>query len=115
VPVSADHLIDVLSGEVALRVAKTASCRPFTFDGQPDGVALETLTFGDVGDGRTRLHVQPLVGSFESRAQWLASGMETGVGAPAHDLGLTQDELRETNLRRLASCSAQPQVRPRRP
>jgi uncharacterized protein YndB with AHSA1/START domain len=51
----------------------------FTYDGQPDGVALETLWFEDLGDGRTRLHAQSLVDSFQSRDQWLASGMETGV------------------------------------
>ncbi len=51
----------------------------FTFDGDPDGVALETLTFEDLGDGRTRLHAQSLVESFESRDAWLRSGMETGV------------------------------------
>ena len=51
----------------------------FTFDGDPDGVALETLWFEDLGDGRTRLHAQSLVDSFEDRDQWLASGMETGV------------------------------------
>jgi uncharacterized protein YndB with AHSA1/START domain len=51
----------------------------FTFDGQPDDVALETLRFEDIGDGRTRLHAQSLVDSFVSRDQWLASGMETGV------------------------------------
>ena len=33
----------------------------FTWEGMPDGVALETMTFEDLGDGRTRLHaVQPL-------------------------------------------------------
>ena len=51
----------------------------FTFEGQPDGVALETLRFEDLGGGRTRLHAQSLVDSFEGRDQWLASGMETGV------------------------------------
>ena len=51
----------------------------FTYDGQPDGVALETLRFEDLGDGRTRLHAQSLVDSFERRDQWLASGMEIGV------------------------------------
>ena len=51
----------------------------FTFDGQPDGVALETLRFEELGDGRTRLHAQSLVDSFEGRDQWLASGMETGI------------------------------------
>jgi len=51
----------------------------FTFEGEPDGVALETLRFEDLGDGRTRLHTQSLVDSFEGRDAWLASGMETGV------------------------------------
>jgi uncharacterized protein YndB with AHSA1/START domain len=51
----------------------------FTYDEMPDDVSLETLTFEDLGDGRTRLHAQSLVDSFESRDQWLASGMETGV------------------------------------
>jgi uncharacterized protein YndB with AHSA1/START domain len=51
----------------------------FTFEGDPDGVALETLWFEDLGDGRTRMHVHSLVDSFEGRDQWLASGMETGV------------------------------------
>ena len=51
----------------------------FTWEGDPDGVSLETLTFEDLGDGRTRLHAQSLVDSFESRDAWLRSGMETGV------------------------------------
>jgi uncharacterized protein YndB with AHSA1/START domain len=51
----------------------------FTYDEMPDDVSLETLTFEDLGDGRTRLHAQSLVDSFESRDQWLASGMKTGV------------------------------------
>jgi len=51
----------------------------FTYEDQPDGVALETLTFEDLGDGHTRLHAQSLVDSFEERDAWLRSGMETGV------------------------------------
>jgi uncharacterized protein YndB with AHSA1/START domain len=51
----------------------------FTFEGEPDGVALETLWFEDLGAGRTRLRTQSLVDSFEGRDAWLASGMETGV------------------------------------
>jgi uncharacterized protein YndB with AHSA1/START domain len=51
----------------------------FTFDGDPDGVALETLWFEDLGDGRTRLRAQSLVDSFAGRDAWLRSGMETGV------------------------------------
>lgn len=51
----------------------------FTFDGEPDGVALETLRFEDLGGGRARLHTQSLCDSFEGRDAWLASGMEVGV------------------------------------
>ena len=51
----------------------------FTYEGDPDGVALETLRFEDLGDGRTRLHATSLCDSFAARDQWLASGMEVGV------------------------------------
>jgi uncharacterized protein YndB with AHSA1/START domain len=51
----------------------------FTWEGEPDGVALETLWFEDVGDGRTRLRAQSLCDSFESRDAWLRSGMDSGV------------------------------------
>jgi len=51
----------------------------FTFEGMPDSVALETMTFEDLGDGMTRLHAQSLVDSFEGRDAWLSSGMDTGV------------------------------------
>ncbi len=66
----------------------------FTFEGQPDGVALETLRFEDLGDGRTRLHAQSLVDSFEGRDQWLAGGMESGVDEGYGKLDLLLDELR---------------------
>jgi uncharacterized protein YndB with AHSA1/START domain len=51
----------------------------FTWEGDPDGVALETLDFEDLGGGRTRLHAQSLCDSFEGRDAWLRSGMEVGV------------------------------------
>jgi uncharacterized protein YndB with AHSA1/START domain len=51
----------------------------FTYEGDPDGVALETLWFEDLGNGRTRLRTQSLVDSFEGRDAWLKSGMEVGV------------------------------------
>jgi uncharacterized protein YndB with AHSA1/START domain len=65
--------------------AKGAVIRPdrivqtFTYEGEPDGVALETMVFEDLGDGRTRMHASSLCDSFESRDAWLQSGMETGV------------------------------------
>lgn len=51
----------------------------FCWEGMPDGVALERLTFEDLGDGRTRLTGTSLVDSFEARDAFLASGMEVGV------------------------------------
>jgi len=51
----------------------------FTFEGFPDGVALERLELTDLGNGRTRLVATSLVDSFESRDAFLASGMDTGV------------------------------------
>ena len=42
-------------------------------------MSLETLRFEDLGEGRTRLHAQSLVDSFEDRDAWLRSGMEVGV------------------------------------
>ena len=51
----------------------------FTWEGMPDDVTLETMTFEDLGDGRTRLHAKSLCDSFEARDGWLSSGMEVGV------------------------------------
>jgi uncharacterized protein YndB with AHSA1/START domain len=51
----------------------------FTWEGMPEGVSLETLTFEALGGGRTRLHAQSLVDSIEGRDAWLRSGMEVGV------------------------------------
>lgn len=61
------------------QVASDRIVQTFTWEEQPDGVALETLTFEDLGDGWTRLHAQSLVDSFAGRDAWLASGMESGV------------------------------------
>jgi len=61
----------------------------FTFEGVPDGVALERLVLEDLGDGRTRLTATSLVDSFEDRDAFVASGMETGV----HEMYQRLDEL----------------------
>ena len=60
-------------------ISPTRLVQTFTFDGWPDGVSLGTLTFTDLGDGRARLTAVSLVDSFESRDQFLASGMDVGV------------------------------------
>ncbi|MEN3361129.1 MAG: hypothetical protein V7637_5111 [Mycobacteriales bacterium] len=51
----------------------------FTWEGMPDGVALETVTFSDLGDGRTRVTALSVVDSMEARDAIIASGMEHGV------------------------------------
>lgn len=51
----------------------------FTWEGDPDEVTLQTITFEDLGDGSTRLRTQSLSDSFEGRDGWLRSGMETGI------------------------------------
>ena len=51
----------------------------FTYEGMPDGVALERLVFEDLGGGRSRLVATSLVDSFEARDAFVASGMAEGV------------------------------------
>ncbi|GAB3562783.1 SRPBCC family protein [Amycolatopsis endophytica] len=51
----------------------------FTYDGEPDGVALETLTFEALDGERTRLTTLSVVKDFETRDGMLSSGMDTGV------------------------------------
>ena len=51
----------------------------FTFEGAPDGVALEKLVLTDLGDGRTRLTATSLCDSFADRDAMIAGGMETGI------------------------------------
>lgn len=51
----------------------------FTYEGFPDSVSLETATFEDLGDGRSRVTTVSLVDSFENRDAFVASGMEHGV------------------------------------
>ncbi|MGN0064972.1 MAG: SRPBCC domain-containing protein [Nocardioides sp.] len=60
-------------------VGRDRIVQTFTWEGMPDDVSLETMTFSDLGDGRTRLHAMSLCDSFEGRDQWLASGMEVGI------------------------------------
>ena len=51
----------------------------FTFEGWPDGVALEIMTFESLPDGRSRVHSVSVGESVEGRDEMVASGMETGV------------------------------------
>jgi uncharacterized protein YndB with AHSA1/START domain len=51
----------------------------FTWEGMPDGVSLETMTFENLGDGRTRTIGLSVVENLEARDAIMASGMEVGV------------------------------------
>jgi uncharacterized protein YndB with AHSA1/START domain len=51
----------------------------FTWEGMPDGVSLDTMTFEDLGNGRTRVIGVSVVDSLESRDAIMASGMDVGV------------------------------------
>ncbi len=51
----------------------------FCYEPWPDAISLETMTFTDLGGGRTRLHGFSLFDSREARDGMLASGMDTGV------------------------------------
>jgi uncharacterized protein YndB with AHSA1/START domain len=51
----------------------------FTYEGDPDQVALETVWFEDLADGRTRVKTQSLCDTLEARDAFLSSGMDVGV------------------------------------
>jgi uncharacterized protein YndB with AHSA1/START domain len=51
----------------------------FEFEGMRDIVAVESMTFEDLGDGRTRLRGWSTYPSVEARDGMVASGMETGL------------------------------------
>ncbi len=61
------------------RVEKDCIIQTFEFDGAPGQVALETATFEDLGDGRTRVRARSVYPSVESRDGMAQSGMEEGV------------------------------------
>jgi uncharacterized protein YndB with AHSA1/START domain len=75
----------------------------FTFEGMPDGVALEKLIFEDLGNGRTRLTTTSLVDSFEGRDGFVASGMEVGVreGYEKHESNANRERWRGSPLRHM--------------
>ena len=51
----------------------------FEFDGYPDVVSIESLTFEDLGGGRTRLTAHAVYPSMEARDGMAQSGMEGGL------------------------------------
>ena len=51
----------------------------FEWDGMPGYVAIETIVFDDLGDGRTRIATTSLFHTTEERDGMLRSGMEEGL------------------------------------
>lgn len=51
----------------------------FTWEGAPDEVAMETMTFEDLGDGRSRIDALSIGYTMEGRDAMLRSGMDVGV------------------------------------
>jgi uncharacterized protein YndB with AHSA1/START domain len=52
----------------------------FEYEGMPDVVSIESITFEDLGAGRSRVRGHSVYPSVESRDGMVASGMETGMG-----------------------------------
>ena len=52
----------------------------FEFSGYPDVVSIESLTFEDLGNGRTRLTSHGVYPTMEARDGMASSGMEDGLG-----------------------------------
>jgi uncharacterized protein YndB with AHSA1/START domain len=53
----------------------------FEFEGYPDIVSIESLTFERLDGGRTRLHGHAVYPSMEARDGMVGSGMESGMNA----------------------------------
>jgi uncharacterized protein YndB with AHSA1/START domain len=51
----------------------------FEFEGYPDVVSIESITFEDLGGGRSRVHTHSAYPTVEARDGMVASGMEGGV------------------------------------
>ncbi|AKU18004.1 SRPBCC family protein [Luteipulveratus mongoliensis] len=62
---------DVRPGE---RIVQT-----FTYEGMPDAVSLETMTFEALEGGRCRIVAVSVVESMQAQAGMMASGMEVGI------------------------------------
>lgn len=51
----------------------------FEYEGAPDQVSMDFLTFVDLGDGRSKLQGRSVMPSIEARNFMVESGMETGM------------------------------------
>jgi uncharacterized protein YndB with AHSA1/START domain len=67
----------------------------FEWEGMPGHIVVETVTFEDLGDGRTRVSTLSRFDTTEERDGMLASGMEIGMGESYEQLDelLAQSEV----------------------
>lgn len=75
-PDGVDH---VFSGVFHTVRENDFAIQTFEYDGYPDVVSIEFLTFHDLGDGRTRLSAHAVYPSMEARDGMAQSGMEDGL------------------------------------
>jgi uncharacterized protein YndB with AHSA1/START domain len=59
--------------------ANEFAIQTFEFEGVPDVVSIESLTFEDLGEGRTLLRIHSVHPSLEARDGMIVSGMEEGM------------------------------------
>jgi uncharacterized protein YndB with AHSA1/START domain len=65
----------------------------FEFEGYPDVVSIESMTFERLDDGRTRLRGHAVYPSLEARDGMAASGMEDGMNAGYTQLDAILEDL----------------------
>ena len=75
------HGSDGFEGRYREVVPQERVVQTFEWDGMPGHVAVETATFTDLGDGRTKVTTTSLFHTVEERDGMLSSGMEHGLNA----------------------------------
>jgi uncharacterized protein YndB with AHSA1/START domain len=71
----------------------------FEWDGMPGHVAVDTTTFEDLGDGRTKVITRSLFHTTEERDGMLNSGMQTGLDQSYAALDRLLAQLKRANSR----------------
>ncbi len=71
----------------------------FEWDGMPGHVAVDTTTFEDLGDGRTKVVTTSLFHTTEERDGMLNSGMQTGLDQSYAALDRLLAQLKQTSNR----------------
>jgi uncharacterized protein YndB with AHSA1/START domain len=76
---SPDGSTDGFEGRYREVTAPERAVQTFEWDGMPGHVSIQTATFEDLGDGRTKLAVDLLFFTTEERDGMLGSGMQGGM------------------------------------